>query len=70
MKLASPTQIFVLRCWQVHREGQWKWQFRLEIPPANEVYTFASLMELMSFLEQRLLDMEGKTRHNDGSPEK
>ncbi len=54
MKLGLPTQIFVLRCWQVHREDGPQWRFRLEIPSTEEAHIFTSLEALMRFLEERL----------------
>lgn len=54
MKLGSPTQIFILRCWQVYREERPQWRYRLEIPSTEEAYLFTSLEALMHFLEARL----------------
>ncbi len=54
MKLGSPTQIFILRCWQVYREERPQWRYRLEIPSTEEAYIFTSLEAVMHFLETRL----------------
>ncbi len=54
MKLGAPTQIFILRCWQVYRDERPQWHYRLEIPSTDEAYLFTSLESLMHFLEARL----------------
>lgn len=42
---------YLLRLWETEDEGHWVWRASLEAPASGKRYGFASLDELMDFLE-------------------
>jgi len=46
-------QTYVLRLWRAQCHGQWQWRASLESPHTGERQCFASLEQLLVFLDER-----------------
>lgn len=59
--LSSPYYAYLLRCWrekpQAHLAHQSVWRFSLQDARTRQRRSFASLDELIAFLENNLLDV-------------
>ncbi|MDQ4078435.1 MAG: hypothetical protein M3220_19595 [Chloroflexota bacterium] len=58
---------YLLRLWEVHREGQTVWRASLESPGSGERRAFATLDRLCAFLHEQGVPLAG-TGDNSGSP--
>lgn len=46
-------QTYVLRLWRVRHRGKWQWRASLESRHTGERQVFASLEQLLAFLDER-----------------
>jgi hypothetical protein len=61
-------QAYLLRLWRTNRRGQPVWRASLEDPHTGMQYGFASLAQLVTFLNQRIAGSEPQAEAEDAPP--